>query len=131
VERHLRLKLIYLIKVLEILKDNPKGINLVYITVAGRSNALSGLIDANCIWPVIACPPYSEKFSGVDIFSSLRMPSGSGLMTVLEPEAAAIAAIKILGLLDKVLAGKVKQKQDKMKEEVIQADKEVAKNGKR
>jgi len=118
-------------KVLEILKDNPKGINLVYITVAGRSNALSGLIDANCIWPVIACPPYSEKFSGVDIFSSLRMPSGSGLMTVLEPEAAAIAAIKILGLLDKVLAGKVKQKQDKMKEEVIQADKEVAKNGKR
>ncbi len=117
-------------KVLEIIKDNPKGVNLVYITVAGRSNALSGLVDANCTWPVIACPPYSEKFSGVDIFSSLRMPSGSGLITVLEPEAAAIAAVKIFGLLDKVLAGKLKQKQDKMKDEIIQADKEVAKNGK-
>lgn len=117
-------------KVLEIIKDNPKGVALVYITVAGRSNALSGLVDANCTAPVIACPPYSEKFSGVDIFSSLRMPSGSGLMTVLEPEAAAIAAIKMLSLSDKMLADKLKQKQDKIRNEVIQADKEVTKSGK-
>lgn len=116
--------------VLEIIKDNSKEVNLVYVTVAGRSNALSGLIDANCTCPVIACPPYSEKFSGVDIFSSLRMPSGSGLVTVLEPEAAAIAAVKILSLSDKTLADKLKRKQDRMKNEVIQADKEVAKNGK-
>ena len=28
--------------------------------------------------PVIACPPYSEKFGGADIYSSLRVPSGIG-----------------------------------------------------
>ncbi|HZU86336.1 MAG TPA: AIR carboxylase family protein, partial [Anaerolineaceae bacterium] len=48
----------------------------VYITVAGRSNALSGFTDGNVSAPVIACPPPSEAFGGADVFSSLRMPSG-------------------------------------------------------
>lgn len=70
----------------------------VYVTVAGRSNALSGLVDANVTAPVIACPPYSEKFGGMDVLSSLRMPSGVAPAVVLEPEAAALLAAKILGL---------------------------------
>ena len=49
----------------------------VYITVAGRSNALSGMVDANVTAPVIACPPYSAKYGGADLYSSLRMPRGS------------------------------------------------------
>lgn len=74
------------------------GRTKVYITVAGRSNALSGLVDANVAAPVIACPPYSEKFGGMDLLSSLRMPSGVAPAVVLEPEAAALLAAKILGL---------------------------------
>ena len=46
----------------------------LYITAAGRSNALSGMVDANVTVPVIACPPYSDKFGGADVYSSLRMP---------------------------------------------------------
>ena len=42
---------------------------VVYVTVAGRSNALSAFIDGNSSKPVIACPPYSESYGGVDIFS--------------------------------------------------------------
>ena len=43
-------------KVLEILKEfEPQ--KTVYITVAGRSNALSAFVDANTTKPVIACPP--------------------------------------------------------------------------
>jgi 5-(carboxyamino)imidazole ribonucleotide mutase/phosphoribosylaminoimidazole-succinocarboxamide synthase len=57
----------------------------VYITVAGRSNALSGMVDANVAAPVIACPPYSDRFGGADLFSSLRMPSGVAPAVVLEP----------------------------------------------
>src|SRR5512136_3105180 len=45
----------------------------VYITVAGRSNALSGIVDGSVSAPVIACPPVSDVFSGADVFSSLRM----------------------------------------------------------
>ncbi|MBN1665652.1 MAG: AIR carboxylase family protein, partial [Anaerolineales bacterium] len=57
----------------------------VYITVAGRSNALSGMVDASVGSPVIACPPASSSFGGADIFSSLRMPSGVAPMVVLDP----------------------------------------------
>src|SRR5260221_13837636 len=36
----------------------------VYITVAGRSNALSGFVDGSVTAPVIARPPASEAFGG-------------------------------------------------------------------
>jgi 5-(carboxyamino)imidazole ribonucleotide mutase len=86
-------------KLLKILKAcEAREDRIVYITVAGRSNALSGFVDANTSKPVIACPPYSDKFSGADIFSTLRMPSGVCPLVVLEPESAALAALKILAL---------------------------------
>ncbi len=84
-------------KVLDILQQSTPH---MYITVAGRSNALSGMVDFNTTKPVIACPVYSDAFSGADIFSTLCMPSGSSIITVLEPEAAALAAVKILALND-------------------------------
>lgn len=118
-------------KVIEIMNEDKKDINLVYITVAGRSNALSGFIDANTYRPVIACPPYSDKFAGADIFSSLRMPSGSGLATVLEPEAAAILAAKILAIEDEELAEKIKDRQNKLKEMIDKADDKVKTYGQR
>jgi 5-(carboxyamino)imidazole ribonucleotide mutase len=72
----------------------------VYITVAGRSNALSGFVDGAVLAPVIACPPPSEVFGGADLFSSLRMPSGIAPAVVLEPANAALLAAKIIGLQD-------------------------------
>ena len=81
----------------------------VYITIAGRSNALSGFVDAAVSAPVIACPPYSETFAGADIYSSLRMPSGVAPALVLEPEAAALLAAKILGRRTEVRAVQAEQ----------------------
>ena len=85
--------------VLEILKEFQQE-KVVYITVAGRSNALSAFIDGNTTRPVIACPPYSEKYGGADIYSSLRVPSGIGSVVTIETEGAAIATAKILALED-------------------------------
>jgi 5-(carboxyamino)imidazole ribonucleotide mutase/phosphoribosylaminoimidazole-succinocarboxamide synthase len=76
----------------------------VYLTVAGRSNALSGLVDAHVAAPVIACPPYSDSFGGADIFSSVRMPSGVAPALALEPVNAALLAAKILGRTEAVRA---------------------------
>jgi 5-(carboxyamino)imidazole ribonucleotide mutase len=73
------------------------GTRRVYITIAGRSNALSGMVDAAVTAPVIACPPYGDRFGGADVFSSLRMPSGVAPGLVLEPAGAALLAAKILG----------------------------------
>jgi len=111
-------------KVLEILRGY-EGEKVVYITVAGRSNALSAFVDANTTKPVIACPPYSEKFAGADIFSSLRVPSGVGSVVTIEPEGAAIAAAKILALEDKRMEERIKAYQKARKEEIEEADKSI------
>jgi 5-(carboxyamino)imidazole ribonucleotide mutase len=113
-------------KVLDIIKEFEKE-KTVYITVAGRSNALSAFIDGNTVKPVIACPPYSEKFAGADILSSLRVPSGIGSVVTIEPEGAAIAAAKILALQDAELEGKVKAYQEGKKKELEKANESVKK----
>jgi 5-(carboxyamino)imidazole ribonucleotide mutase len=113
-------------KVLEILKEHEKD-GVVYVTVAGRSNALSAFVDANTTKPVIACPPYSEKFGGADIFSSLRVPSGVGSLLTLEPEGAAIAAAKIFALEDQDLAKRVRQHQLANQKKIEEADESTRK----
>ena len=113
-------------KVLTILKEFQEE-KIVYVTVAGRSNALSAFVDANTTKPVIACPPYSEKFGGADIYSSLRVPSGIGTTVTIEPEGAAIAAAKILALEDEKLEKSVKDYQSAKKKELEKANETVKK----
>jgi len=113
-------------KVLEVLKEYERD-RVVFITVAGRSNALSAFVDANTVKPVIACPPYSEKFGGADIYSSLRVPSGVGLVVTIEPESAAIATAKIFAVEDQELAKRVREYQLVKKREIEKADYSVKK----
>lgn len=113
-------------KVLAILKEF-EGEKIVYVTVAGRSNALSAFVDANTSKPVIACPPYSEKFGGADVYSSLRVPSGIGSLVTIEPEGAAIAAAKILAIEDKELEKRVKEYQLGKEKEIEKANETVKK----
>jgi len=101
--------------------DQPR----VYITVAGRSNALSGVVDANTRHPVLACPPYGERFAGMDILSTVRMPSGVAPLLVLEPEGAALAAAKILALGDPALAQRIASWQNATREQAMADDREA------
>jgi 5-(carboxyamino)imidazole ribonucleotide mutase len=110
-------------KLLQLLTEyETSGDRIVYITVAGRSNALSGFLDANTVHPVIACPPYSPKFSGADLYSTLRMPSGVCPLVVLEPASAALAAIKILGLRNPRLEKGIRLQQRQNRGRVEDAD---------
>jgi 5-(carboxyamino)imidazole ribonucleotide mutase len=113
-------------KVLEILKEFEQQ-KIVYVTVAGRSNALSAFVDANTAKPVIACPPYSEKFGGADVYSSLRVPSGVGSLVTIEPEGAAVAVAKIFAAEDRALEKKVREYQNAKKKEIEKADESVRK----
>ncbi|TFH41156.1 MAG: AIR carboxylase family protein [Chrysiogenales bacterium] len=112
------------LKALDIIREYDTG-PVVFITVAGRSNALSGFVDANTTRPVIACPPYGEKFSGADLYSSIRMPSGVAPMLVLEPEEAAMAAVKILSMNDQGLAERVSKLQGEKRAEIEGADRRI------
>ena len=113
-------------QLLAILKEFEKE-KVVIVTVAGRSNALSAFVDANTSKPVIACPPYSEKFGGADIYSSLRVPSGIGSTVTIEPEGAAIAAVKILALEDRELEKQLKEFQSAKKKSIEKANLSVKK----
>ena len=95
--------------VLAIVNDfNRKGEDIVYITIAGRSNGLSGVVAANAIHPVIACPPFKDKSDYLaNIHSSLLYPSDTPSMCVVDPQNAAMAAIRILALTNDKLRKRV------------------------
>lgn len=95
----------------------------VYITIAGRSNALSGFVDGAVSVPVIACPPKSDSFGGADVFSSLRMPSGIACAVILEPKNAALFVAKMFSPLDETIRQKVTAAQKANAEKVIADDK--------
>ena len=85
-------------KVLEILDANANEESIVYVTIAGRSNALSGFVAANSEFPTIGCPPFSDKVDMlVNIHSTLQMPSNTPVLTVLDPGNCALAIKRIFG----------------------------------
>ena len=85
------------LEVLKILTDNKEAESLGYITIAGRSNALSGFVGANSEFPTIACPPFTDKTDMlVNIHSTLQMPSNTPVLTVLDPGNCALAVKRIL-----------------------------------
>jgi phosphoribosylaminoimidazole carboxylase PurE protein len=98
--------------------DRPK----VYITVAGRSNALSGFTDGSVSAPVIVCPPPSDSFGGADVFSSLRMPSGIAPAVVLEPANAALLAAKIFGVTNVEVREQVRASQKRAADRIKEDD---------
>lgn len=74
---------------------------VVCITIAGRSNALSGVVASNCKWPVIACPFFQDSQDYmINIHSTLQMPSKVPVMAVIDPQNAALSAIRILKTME-------------------------------
>lgn len=113
-------------RVLEMLQEyeaDPR--QKVYITIAGRSNALSGFTDAQVAAPVIACPPPSNSYGGADIWSSLRMPGGVAPAVVLEPTGAALLATKILALGNVELRQRIESLQRENAETLLRDDAEL------
>ena len=87
------------LEVLKILESNKDKENVVYITIAGRSNALSGFVAANSDFPTLGCPPFSDKADMlVNIHSTLQMPSNTPVLTVIDPGNCALAVKRIFGV---------------------------------
>jgi len=88
------------LKVMEVIDTYAKESSIIFVTIAGRSNALSGFVAANSTKPVIACPPFKDNLDMlVNIQSTLQMPSKVPVMTVLDPENCALAIKRILDFL--------------------------------
>lgn len=113
----------HVLDLLRELESDPRP--KVYITVAGRSNALSGFVDGAVSAPVLACPPPSDAFAGADVYSSLRMPSGIAPGVVLEPANAALLAAKILGLADGAVREAVVSSRKEQMKKIAEDDRDI------
>jgi len=94
------------------------------ITVAGLSNALSGFVKGymkmeNPPIKVIACPPYNDQFGGVNIWSSLQMPYGVPVPTIIDPGNAALLAIEEFAKNNPELADRYLAEQKRLEEKVL------------
>jgi len=115
-------------KLLSDLKEyENSGDNIVLITVAGLSDALSGVVAGYTKYPVIACPPDSEKYEGAKIFSSVATPKGIPVAYIPEPENAALAAVRILALSNHSLYESIRRYKQKMEKSVYEGAEEVKK----
>ncbi len=96
---------------------NKSDEEIVYITIAGRGNGLSGIVAANAVHPVISCPPFKDRMDYmINIHASTMMPSDTPSMTVVDPQNAAMAALRILALTDKKLKKRMSEHINAMKE---------------
>ncbi len=90
---------------------------IVYVTIAGRSNGLSGCTAGSSIHPVIACPPYRDKTDMmVNINSTLQMPSDTPALTVLDPVNVVLSIVRIFALNDEKLKNTYKEHLQKVKD---------------
>ena len=86
-------------RVLEIIRSVKEEDSVVFVTIAGRSNALSGFVAANCNKPTLGCPPFKDKVDmSINIHSTLQMPSKTPVLTILDPGNCALAVYRILNL---------------------------------
>lgn len=86
---------------------------VVFITVAGGTDALSGVVSYHSVHPVISCPPDSSEYS-----SCVMNPPGSSNSLILKPANVARHAAKILG------SDEIKEKiMEKNKEKILKLEK--------
>ena len=79
----------------------------VVIAFIGRSNGAGPVLSALSAAPVITVPASVKDFPE-DVWSSLRAPSSTPVMTVLEPSNAVLAALQILSARNPRLYARVR-----------------------
>ncbi len=107
----------HVLSIIEQYEADPRP--TVWVTIAGRSNALSAFVDAAVGAPVIACPPPGPPD---DLWSSVRMPADVAPMLVLDPANAALAAAKILAQHDPAIAERLAHYRTATFGRVVEAD---------
>ena len=113
-------------KLLNDLKDYEQSEDkIVFVTVAGLSDALSGVVAGNSKNPMIACPPDIERHGFSKIYSSMMTPRGVAVSLISLPENAALAAVKILALSSASLKKRLGEYVEEMRNAVVKADTET------
>lgn len=107
-----------------------RGVQVI-IAGAGGSAHLPGMTASETSLPVIAVPVKRSHHGDEALKSSIAMPRGIPLAVMPNNAAdrAALFAVRILGLSDKLLAAKYKSFVKTMNEEVLNKDKKLQEMG--
>jgi phosphoribosylaminoimidazole carboxylase PurE protein len=114
----------YLLKVIR--EYAVSGDQVVMITVAGLSDALSGVVSAQRLFPVVACPPDLDKYDLPKVFSSAFTPSDVPVAFVSDPVKAAHFAAQIFALSNRNLAEAISRMTADKKTQIEKSDSEIA-----
>jgi len=117
-------------RTVELVESSEKKGLKVIIAAAGMSAHLPGVVAAMTIVPVIGVPLNASSLNGLDsLMSIVQMPGGIPVATTAIGKSgcvnAALLAVSILALSDKVLSEKLKRYRKDMADSVIKADDEI------
>lgn len=98
----------------------------VIIAGAGGAAHLPGMVAAKTTLPVIGVPVQSKALNGLDsLLSIVQMPGGVPVATVAIGKAGAVnaglLAAQMIGAFDETLAGRLEQRREKIKKEVLES----------
>lgn len=101
---------------------NSRGVK-VFIAAAGGSAALAGVIAAHTVLPVIGIPIETSSLKGMDsLLSTVQMPSGIPVASMAIGKSgaknAALFALEILAVSDKVITSKLLSYKKSMREKI-------------
>jgi phosphoribosylaminoimidazole carboxylase PurE protein len=113
----------YLLKILR--EYSSSGDEVVAITVAGLSDALSGVVAAQRLFPVIACPPDTEKYDYPKVFSSAFTPSDVPVAFINDPAKAANFVAQVFALTNAKLRSQISLKLEEKKKQIEKLDKDL------
>jgi len=98
-------------------KYNDSVEPIVFITIAGGTDALSGVVSYHSVHPVISCPPDKKEFG-----SCVGNPPGSSNSLILRPANVARHVAKILGSSNDELKKKILDKNAEKIKKLEEAD---------
>ncbi|MDA4131069.1 MAG: AIR carboxylase family protein [Thaumarchaeota archaeon] len=113
----------YLLKILKEYYDS--GDEIVALTVAGLSDALSGVVAAQRMFPVVACPPDLEKQGLQKVFSTAFTPSDVPVAFVSDPVKAGHYVAQIFALSNPELRNKIAAQLNEKKVQLQRMDLET------
>lgn len=98
---------------------NESSVPSVIVSIAGATDALSGVLSFHSVHPVISCPPDKNNH-----FSCVDNPPGSSNSLILRPANVAKHIAQMLTLVNADFKKIIQKKNQEKIDKLIQADKE-------
>jgi phosphoribosylaminoimidazole carboxylase PurE protein len=98
---------------------NDSSTPSIIVSIAGATDALSGVLSFHSIHPVISCPPDKNNH-----FSCVDNPPGSSNSLILRPANVAKHIAQMLCLVDPEFKSIIKEKNEQKIATLLKADKE-------